>query len=117
MKARYVHVDPHRNNTLTSEPVNVDRLESGWQVTIGTADSWRRAYLKPDDAVDLAVQLLGAYAATDQLLLSRDVAAMFGVDIKTVVRWSDDGKLRCFRTPGGHRRFRLYDVLPLLEAK
>jgi len=34
-----------------------------------------------------------------------EVARLFGVDPKTVCRWAQKGKLRGFRTPGGHWRF------------
>lgn len=40
------------------------------------------------------------------LLSAGKVAAMFGVDPKTVTRWANDGRLPCVRTLGGHRRFR-----------
>ncbi|MGA9365372.1 MAG: helix-turn-helix domain-containing protein [Bacteroidota bacterium] len=33
------------------------------------------------------------------------MAALLLVDVTTIRRWADAGKLRCFRTPGGHRRF------------
>lgn len=39
---------------------------------------------------------------------------MLGVSEATVKRWSDAGTLRCFRTPGGHRKFRLRDVKSFL---
>ncbi len=39
-----------------------------------------------------------------------DVAGMLGVDASTVKRWADSGKLQCFRTIGGHRRFTLKQV-------
>ncbi len=35
---------------------------------------------------------------------------MLQVDKSTVKRWTDDGKLKCFRTPGGHRKFRAEDL-------
>lgn len=34
-----------------------------------------------------------------------NVAKRFGVNISTIKRWTDEGKLACSRTPGGHRRF------------
>lgn len=55
---------------------------------------------------------------SDNLIMTpRDVAKLFCVDPKTVTRWANDGKLPSFRTPGGQRRFRASDVLPLLERR
>lgn len=47
---------------------------------------------------------------TEALLTSSEVARMFHVDIKTVTRWANTGKLASTRTLGGQRRFRLADV-------
>ncbi|CAN5524949.1 HTH-type transcriptional repressor CarH [soil metagenome] len=44
------------------------------------------------------------------IISTRAVAEVLGVSEATVKRWSDAGTLRCFRTPGGHRKFRLRDV-------
>ena len=38
-------------------------------------------------------------------LSSREVAQILKVNPSSVKRWADEGKLPCFRTPGGHRRF------------
>jgi excisionase family DNA binding protein len=46
----------------------------------------------------------------DELLSPRKVAALFGVDARTVSRWARDGKMPSLLTPGGHRRFRRSDV-------
>jgi MerR family transcriptional regulator, light-induced transcriptional regulator len=42
---------------------------------------------------------------TEILFTTLDVARMLYVDKSTVKRWTDEGKLKCFRTPGGHRKF------------
>ena len=42
-----------------------------------------------------------------------EVAAILGVDENSVRRWADTGQLPCWRTPGGHRRFRRADVAAL----
>jgi len=42
-----------------------------------------------------------------------DVARIFGVDRKTVTRWTKVGLLTFIRTPGGHRRYRAADVAAL----
>lgn len=49
-------------------------------------------------------------------LKASEVAEMFSVDPSTVNRWADEGKLPCFRTPGGHRRFRREDVDAFIAA-
>lgn len=46
----------------------------------------------------------------DELLTPREVAAVFGVDPKTVTRWAQQGKLPFVRTLGGHRRFPAAEV-------
>ncbi|WP_338701295.1 BldC family transcriptional regulator [Streptomyces sp. Q6] len=51
-----------------------------------------------------------------QLLSGGEVAALLGVDPKTVTRWANLGKLPCFRTPGGHRRYRRADVERLTRS-
>jgi excisionase family DNA binding protein len=42
---------------------------------------------------------------------------MLGVSPATVRRWSDDGRLRVFTTPGGHRRFSRTALDRLLPAE
>lgn len=50
-------------------------------------------------------------------MTSGDVAAVFGVDVTTVARWADDGRLPHFKTPGGRRRFRREDVEAFLKTQ
>lgn len=42
----------------------------------------------------------------EKLLTSAEVAALFGVDPRSVARWVKAGKLPGFWTPGGRLRFR-----------
>lgn len=44
------------------------------------------------------------------VLSTRQVAQLLGVGEATVKRWADAGEIDCFRTPGGHRKFRLRDL-------
>jgi diguanylate cyclase (GGDEF)-like protein/excisionase family DNA binding protein len=46
-----------------------------------------------------------------------DAAAELGVSLNTLRRWSDAGKLTCYRSPGGHRRYRRADVEELLRTE
>lgn len=39
-----------------------------------------------------------------------DLAKMFRVGKSTIKRWTDEGKLQCFKTPGGHRKFKPSNV-------
>ena len=41
---------------------------------------------------------------------------MLGVNESTLRRWADAGEIRCFRTPGGHRRFALSDLDTLMGS-
>ncbi len=52
-----------------------------------------------------------------RLLTSREVAAMFHVDPKTVTRWAISGRLTIIRTPGGHRRYRESEIQALRFRK
>jgi excisionase family DNA binding protein len=51
------------------------------------------------------------------LMLPRQVAAAFRVDVKTVARWAKAGRLRSVRTPGGHRRYLTTEVQALLNRR
>ncbi|MGO8684317.1 MAG: GAF domain-containing protein [Thermoleophilia bacterium] len=46
-----------------------------------------------------------------------DAATMLGVSLNTLRRWSDSGKLVCYRSTGGHRRYKRRDVELLLDAQ
>jgi diguanylate cyclase (GGDEF)-like protein/excisionase family DNA binding protein len=46
-----------------------------------------------------------------------DAAAELGVSLNTLRRWSDAGRLKCYRSPGGHRRYRRADIEALLRAE
>ena len=44
-----------------------------------------------------------------------DVARLFNVTETTVKRWADEGMLRCQKTPGGHRKFQIRNVIEFAE--
>lgn len=46
----------------------------------------------------------------DRFYSTADLARVCGVSISTIKRWTDAGLLRCVRTPGGHRKYRVQDV-------
>ncbi len=52
---------------------------------------------------------------TETLFTTKELAAMLQVGTTTIKRWTDEGNLRCFRTPGGHRKVRAEDVYDFLQ--
>jgi len=51
------------------------------------------------------------------VLAVAEVAALYGVDAKTVARWDKKGMVPAsFRTPGGHRRFYEDEIMAQLNA-
>jgi diguanylate cyclase (GGDEF)-like protein/excisionase family DNA binding protein len=53
----------------------------------------------------------------DGWLRVADAARLLGISRNTLRRWSDSGKLACYRSAGGHRRFRREDVEALLARQ
>ncbi len=53
----------------------------------------------------------------DPALTLHEAAAILSLSKATLRRYTDQGKLSCQRTAGGQRRFKLSDVLALLEQR
>jgi len=47
------------------------------------------------------------------LLSTTQAAALLSVGPTSIKRWADEGRLRCIKTVGGHRRFHRADLLAL----
>ena len=56
---------------------------------------------------------MGKIDPHEPLVSSTQAAEILGVHVASVKRWADQGRLRCIRTPGGHRRFPLAAVRAL----
>lgn len=54
-------------------------------------------------------------AEPEMYLTPGEVAKIFGVDTTTHRRWSNDGKIKYFRTMGGHRRYYADEVEKLAK--
>ena len=50
-------------------------------------------------------------------LNSKEVASIMGVNVSTIKRWTDSGKLDCYQTVGGHRKFILSHLKNFLKEK
>jgi excisionase family DNA binding protein len=50
-------------------------------------------------------------------LNSKEVASVMGVNVSTIKRWTDSGKLDCYQTIGGHRKFLLSHLKNFLKEK
>ena len=46
---------------------------------------------------------------------SYQIADIIGVNVSTIKRWTDTGKLTCHQTPGGHRKFHLKDISEFIK--
>ena len=49
------------------------------------------------------------------ILTMKDAVRLLDIPVDAIKAWADMGALRCWRTPGGHRRFNLADVLTFGE--
>lgn len=54
---------------------------------------------------------------TDRWLSLGEAASRLGVDEATLRHWADTGRIRTFRTPGGHRRFQEGDLHALIHQE
>ena len=51
----------------------------------------------------------------DRLLTSHQVGDLLQVNPSSVKKWVDSGRIAAFRTPGGHRRIRVADLVEFLN--
>jgi excisionase family DNA binding protein len=59
---------------------------------------------------------MGEADEADRLLTSHEVGALLQVDPTSVAKWVDQGRIAAFRTPGGHRRIRIADLVEFLRT-
>jgi excisionase family DNA binding protein len=70
-----------------------------------------------DDRDDLTGDDLKTVPLDAVLLRPSEVANLFHVNPRTVTRWARTGKLTTIRTVGGHRRYRLSEVLAIRDRE
>jgi methanogenic corrinoid protein MtbC1 len=49
----------------------------------------------------------------ENTISSRKAADILKVNESTIKRWADSGYLKCFKSPGGHRKFKIEDIRDL----
>jgi excisionase family DNA binding protein len=52
----------------------------------------------------------------ERIYSSHEVGTLLQANPSTVIRWIDQGQLKAYRTPGGHRRVRKRDLLAFLKS-
>ena len=55
--------------------------------------------------------------SSEQWLSLKEASELLGVHFTTLRKWSDEGEIRVFRTPGGHRRFSVADLRRFLADR
>ncbi len=50
-------------------------------------------------------------------LSTKELASLFSVTETTIKRWTDEGEIPCIKTLGGHRKFRMKDVVEFGEKR
>lgn len=53
----------------------------------------------------------------EQLLTSHEVGDLLQVNPSSVKKWVNEGRIPAFRTPGGHRRIRVGDLVEFLDRQ
>ncbi|MFZ5519170.1 MAG: B12-binding domain-containing protein [Candidatus Zhuqueibacterota bacterium] len=51
-----------------------------------------------------------------QYFNSIEAAKVLNVNVSTIKRWTQEGKLKCVKTPGGHRKFTMQHLAEFLES-
>lgn len=51
----------------------------------------------------------------EELISPRQASKMFGITTETLRKWELLGKVKCIKTLGGHRRFKLCEIESLLK--
>lgn len=53
----------------------------------------------------------------DPVLKSPEAARLLGISIDTLIKGADAGEIPCWKTPGGHRRFRHSALVTLMGGE
>jgi excisionase family DNA binding protein len=59
----------------------------------------------------------GSQSKRGYWLSLKEASELLGIHFTTLRKWADEGAIRVFRTPGGHRRFSVTDLRRFLETR
>lgn len=65
----------------------------------------------PSQPTELSYNIRGHW------LSLKEASELLGIHFTTLRKWADEGRIRVFRTPGGHRRFSVADLRHFLESR
>jgi len=68
-------------------------------------------------ATEQVQETLGKAVQSPRWVTLRRACEILGVDESTLRRWADTGRLRSYRTPGGHRRFSLVNLEAMVAGE
>jgi excisionase family DNA binding protein len=60
-------------------------------------------------------KVAGNMKSNVNFLNSIEAAKILGVNVSSIKRWTDEGKLECIKTAGGHRKFLMHHLAKFLE--
>jgi excisionase family DNA binding protein len=72
---------------------------------------------QPDQEPAAQPERTGSTPSPPRWLTIRDACALLGVDQSTLRRWTDEGRVPAFLTPGGHRRYMEDDLRSFLAGE
>lgn len=88
----------------------VERQLHQWFAAFALGGEWFKDNPELRSLVNAHAQYPAWEGERTRPMSAKQVAEAFRVSPSTVANWADTGRLRCFKTPGGHRRFQCQDV-------
>lgn len=93
---------------LGISPDTLRRLEKRGKISIQRDTSGRRIYSQVD--IEAIRRITRKSGSDSDAITIHDAAKILGVSVDSLRRWEKQGKIRGFRTPGGHRRYSLNEI-------
>lgn len=100
------------------------KKKASWETLLDTP-SKKLKVSRNKDAPSGVTEVIEEFEPDSRVYTSHDVAKMLKVNPTSVNKWAAEGKITCYVTPGGHRRFSRSSVeafaktfsMPLFEVR